>query len=71
MARKHRKHRRHHKSMLHGFFDPKNKWVWAGVGAAAVVVYIYRDKLFGSDGKVGYMAPTYNTAATLTNIQGW
>jgi len=69
MARRRRRHSR--KSMLHGFFDPMNKWVWAGVGAAAVVVYIYRDKLFGSDGKVeglGYLAPTYNVAPTL---QGW
>ena len=54
--------------MLHGFFDPKNKWVWAGVGAAAVVVYIYRDKLFGSDGKMGYLAPSYSVGPTL---QGW
>jgi hypothetical protein len=55
--------------MLHGFFDPKNHWVWAGVGAAAIVVYIYRDKLFGKDdGKVGYLAPSYNVAPTL---QGW
>jgi hypothetical protein len=54
--------------MLNGFFDPKNKFVWAGVGAAAVVIYIYRDKLFGSDGAMGYMAPTYRVGPTL---QGW
>jgi len=67
MARRRRRHSR--KSMLHGFFDPKNHWVWAGVGAAAIVVYIYRDKLFGKDdGKVGYLAPSYNVAPTL---QGW
>lgn len=64
-----RKHRRHHKSMLHGFFDTKNTWVWAGVGAAAVVVYMYRDRLFSKgDGKtadLGYAAPTYDVAATL------
>ena len=63
-----RRRRRSRKSMLHGFFDPKNKWVWAGVGAAAVVVYIYRDKLFGSDGKMGYLAPSYSVGPTL---QGW
>jgi hypothetical protein len=63
MARKHRKHSRKH--ALHGFFDPKNKWVWAGVGAAAVVLYVYRKELFGmGDGKVGYLAPVYNPAPT-------
>ena len=66
MARKHRKSRR---SALHGFFDTKNKWVWAGVGAAAVALYVYRDRLFGKgDGAVGYLAPTYNPAPT---FQGW
>jgi hypothetical protein len=65
-----RKHRKHSKSALAGFFSPKNKWVWAGGGAAAVVGDIYRDQLFGKgDGKtagLGYMVPTYDTAATLT-----
>jgi hypothetical protein len=69
MARRH-----HRKSALHGFFDPSNKWVWAGVGAAAIVLYVNRDRLFGA-GKaerapsmmgLGYAAPTYDTAATLT-----
>jgi hypothetical protein len=72
MARKHRKHSRKH--ALAGFFSPKNKWVWAGVGAAAIVVYVYRKELFGLAAPekapklagLGYMVPTYDTAATLT-----
>lgn len=67
MARKHSR-----KSALHGFFDPSNKWVWAGVGAAGLTLWMFRDQLFGAgDGKtagLGYMAPKYNVAPTL---QGW
>jgi hypothetical protein len=72
--------RRHHrKSMLHGFLDPKNKWVWAGVGAAAITLYVYRKELFGMGrasadttapamAGLGYAAPEYRVGPTL---QGW
>ena len=43
MARKHSR-----KSALHGFFDPSNKWVWAGVGAAGLTLWMFRDQLFGA-----------------------